>query len=445
MSGHRRVYISGVGPITTFGVGMAPLWSALLEGRCGIAPITRFDASGFGCPFAAEVSAEVFTPRDWVPKSYRKAAKVMSRDIELAVGAAAAAIAEAGLSTRGTDPDATPTLPPARVGCHIGAGLIAADVDELTAALASSVDEDGVFSLAGWGATGMQNLTPLWMLKYLPNMLACHVTIIHDCQGPSNTITCAEASGVLSIGESMRVIERGDADCCLSGGAESKLNPMGMLRQQFAGRLAAVSGEIDPASIVRPFSSDAAGTVVGEGGGILVLEAEDTLAARAGRPIAELAGFGAAHAACADGSGLEMDPAGEEVASAIARALDDARTDPSEIDAVVPYGSGIPAVDAVERAGLERIFGDRLPTLPIVTVVPNLGSCAAGAGAIGLAVAAKCLAEQHLPARLNASAGVPDGLDAAAAPARPADLRAVLSLSVGMGGQIAAAVMRRVP
>jgi 3-oxoacyl-[acyl-carrier-protein] synthase II len=201
MSGPRRVFISGVGPITTFGVGMDPLWAALVEGRSGIAPITRFDASGFGCPFAAEVSAETFNPRQWVPKSYRKAAKVMSRDIELAVGAAAAAIAEAGLTTRGTDPDAAPTLPPARVGCHIGAGLIAADVDELTAALVSSVGDDGAFSLARWGEAGMQNLTPLWMLKYLPNMLACHVTIIHDCQGPSNTITCAEASGGLDRGE----------------------------------------------------------------------------------------------------------------------------------------------------------------------------------------------------------------------------------------------------
>jgi len=330
------------------------------------------------------------------------------------------------------------------VGCHIGAGLIAADVDELTAALVSSVGDDGAFSLARWGEAGMQNLTPLWMLKYLPNMLACHVTIIHDCQGPSNTITCAEASGGLSIGESMRVIERGDADCCLSGGAESKLNPMGMLRQQFADRLATVSGEVDPASIVRPFADDAAGTVIGEGGGILVLEAEDTLASRGVRPIAELAGFAAAHAACADGSGLDFDPSGEEVASAIARALDDAELEPGAVDAVVPYGSGIPSVDRVERAGLAKAFGDRLAGLPIVTMVPNLGSCAAGAGAIAIAVAAKCLAEQHLPARLNASTSVPEGLDVAAATARAADLDAVLALSVGMGGQIAAVVLRRV-
>ena len=86
------------------------------------------------------------------------------------------------------------------MGCHIGAGLIAADIDELTAALAASTASDGSFDIGRWGEAGMQNLTPLWMLKYLPNMLACHVTIIHDCQGPSNTITCAEASGGLSIG-----------------------------------------------------------------------------------------------------------------------------------------------------------------------------------------------------------------------------------------------------
>jgi 3-oxoacyl-[acyl-carrier-protein] synthase II len=441
MSGPRRVFISGVGPITTFGVGMDPLWAALVEGRSGIAPITRFDASGFGCPFAAEVSAETFNPRQWVPKSYRKAAKVMSRDIELAVGAAAAAIAEAGLTTRGTDPDAAPTLPPARVGCHIGAGLIAADVDELTAALVSSVGDDGAFSLARWGEAGMQNLTPLWMLKYLPNMLACHVTIIHDCQGPSNTITCAEASSGLSIGESMRVIERGDADCCLSGGAESKLNPMGLLRQEFAGRVAAASADVDPATIVRPFADDAAGSVVGEGGGILVLEAESSAHARGVRIHAEIAGFGAAHAAAFDGAGMDLDPAGEEISAAIEAALEDAGVPASQVDAIAPYGSGIAAVDAVERAGLTRVFADRIASIPLITTVPNVGNCAAGAGAIPLAVAAQCLTAQRLPARLNA--GRVSGLDAGAAPSREAALKTILAISIGMGGQVAAVLLRR--
>lgn len=420
---------------------MQPLWEALCEGRTGIGPITAFDATGFRCGLAASVPPEKFDPRSVVPKSYRKAAKVMSRDIELAVGAAVAAIADAGLVTRGTDPDATPTIPPNRVGCHIGAGLIAADVDELTAAISASTAADGSFDIGRWGESGMQNLTPLWMLKYLPNMLACHVTIIHDCQGPSNTITCAEASGGLSIGESMRVIERGDADCCLSGGAESKLNPMGLLRQEFAGRIAKAGAELDPATIVRPFAEDACGTVVGEGGGILVLEAEASAKARGVRIHAELAGFGAAHAAAFDGAGMDLDPAGEEIAAAIEAALEDAGVPAGEVDAIAPYGSGIASVDAVERAGLSRVFAARMSEIPLITTVPNVGSCAAGAGAIPIAVAAQCLGAQRLPARLNA--GRVTGLEAGAAPARDASLRSVLAVSIGLGGQVAAVLLRR--
>src|SRR5690606_15661492 len=115
--------------------------------------------------------------------------------------------------------------------------LIAADLDELTMALNESRKEDGSFDIHHWGAEGMRNLTPLWLLKYLPNMLACHVTIIHDVRGPSNTITCAEASGGLSFGESLRVIQRGAADACFCGGAESKVNPMTFYRQVLTGRL----------------------------------------------------------------------------------------------------------------------------------------------------------------------------------------------------------------
>src|SRR5690606_32200745 len=176
--------------------------------------------------------------KDYVPKSYRKAVKVMARDIELAVAAAKCAVEDARLVTRGALPDGSSegtTYPASRMGCQIGAGLIAAETDELTAALATAAttaaDGRPTLDLKAWGdAEGgqgaMNNLQPLWLLKYLPNMLACHVTIIHGAEGPSNTITCAEASGLLSIGESVRVIQRGDADLCFSGGAEAPINHM---------------------------------------------------------------------------------------------------------------------------------------------------------------------------------------------------------------------------
>lgn len=436
----RRICITGLGPLCAYGVGIGPLWEAMVEGRSAIAPIRSWDASAFPCSAGAELSDERFDVRTAVPKSYRKATKVMARDIEFAVGAAAEAVRDAGLVTKATE-GATPTIAPARVGCHIGAGLIAAEVDELTGALATSRRADGTFDAGHWGETGMNNLTPLWLLKYLPNMLACHVTIIHDCQGPSNTITCAEASAGLSVIESLRVLRRGDADACLSGGADSRLNPMGVLRQTFAKRLVPTDGTADPATLVRPFDPHARGTILGEGGGIVVLEAEDTLRARGGTAIAEVAGAGASHSFCPDTVGMEV-AGGEEIADAIRVALDESQSSPDVVDAIVPFGLGVPTSDNAEAEAITSVFGARAPSIPIVQVTPFVGNCGAGAGALSLIVAAQALREQRLPARLNTTGCT--RLDANVAPSRSASLRAVLVLNAGLGGQNAAILLRRV-
>lgn len=437
----RAVVITGIGPISAFGMGIEPLWQAMLEGRSKIRPIEAFDASTFSCPVAAELSPDEFRIRDIVPRSYRKATKVMARDIQLAVGAALAGVKDAGLVTKGIDPDQEPTINPDRFGCHIGAGLVAADVDELTSALAVSTDENGVFDLADWGHHGINNLTPLWLLKYLPNMLACHVTIIHDCRGPSNTITCAEASSALSLGESLRVIQREQADACLTGGAECKVNPMGMLRQHFAKRLIEVKDAADLSAIVKPFDREACGTVLGEGGGILVVEARDIAQERGARIYCEVAGFASSQSFCPDTIGLELDADDEGMTAAIENALADADLPPDEIDAIAPFASGIPNSDQAEAGAIRRVFGDRAKEIPIITTVPNVGNCCAGSGAITLSIAAKALFEQTLPARINALNT--DGLDANAVESRPAALRHILVCTTSMGGQNAAVVLRR--
>jgi 3-oxoacyl-[acyl-carrier-protein] synthase II len=287
----------------------------------------------------------------------------------------------------------------------------------------------------------MNNLTPLWLLKYLPNMLACHVTIIHDCQGPSNTITCCESSSGLSFGESLRVIQRGAADACLSGGSESKANLMAMIRQQFAGRLAATREDEDPATIVRPFDPEARGTIVGEGGGIIVLEAAESAAARGARPYAEILGFASTQSHCRDTVGLDIDDEGEGVADAMEIALRHAGLEPEAIDAVCPLGSGIPPVDRAEAQALRRVFGDRLGEVEIITTVPNVGNCVAGAGAVAVSVACEALREQRLPARINTTDA--DGLDATACPQREASLEHVLVASTSQGGQNTALILKR--
>jgi 3-oxoacyl-[acyl-carrier-protein] synthase II len=268
------------------------------------------------------------------------------------------------------------------------------------------------------------------------------VTIIHDCRGPSNTITCCEASSGLSIGESVRVIQRGAADACLSGGTESKINPMAMLRQTFAGRLAPTPDGQDPTTIVRPFDPAAPGTAIGEGGGIIVVEAQDVARRRGRTPYARIVGFASTQSFCPDTVGLEIEPDGQGISDAIEIALAQAGSSPDDIDAVVPLGCGLLQTDRAEAAAIKRVFGSRAAEIPLVTTTPNVGNCNAGAGTISVAVAAQALATQTLPARLNTAAA--DGLDAAACPSRPADLSNVLVFSTSQGGQNVALVLRKV-
>ena len=431
----RRVVISGVGPISSLGVGIDDTWNAMCEGRSGLKPITCFDPGAFPCHVGGEVDPEVFKVRTVVPKSYRKAVKVMCRDVELAVGAAVAAIHDADLNTPGVDNEDGHVISPDRMGCQIGSGLIAADVQELTNAFVTSLGDDDEVDLALWGVTGMENLTPLWLLKYLPNMLACHVTIVHDCQGPSNTITCAESSSALSLGESMRVIERGAADACLTGGVESKLNPLSYYRQTCAGRLADSSG-LEAHDVVRPFSSEAGGTALGEGGGLLLLESKESCDARGGRARAELLGYAATQSCSHDG----MSAHGEDIAGAIKNALLSAALDPESIDAIVPFGCGIPSIDAAEVEAIESVFGERAASIPMVLTIPYTGNCNAGNGAIQLAIACRCLETQSLPARLNTGTAHCT-LQVGPADAADADLSNILILSASQGGQNTAIIL----
>jgi 3-oxoacyl-[acyl-carrier-protein] synthase II len=390
---NRQVGITGIGPVTAFGLGIEPLWSALEAGETGIRRLEAFDGSAWDCPFGGELPADAFSIRKIVPRHYRKATKVMSRDIELAVGAALMAVLDAGLTTAGAG-EGEPTIAPDRVGCHIGAGLICADVNELAAALITSDTDGGGFSLNHWGRAGMENLTPLWLLKYLPNMLACHVTIVHDCQGPSNTITCWESSAPLSMAESMRVIQRGAADACLTGGVESRLNVLATLRQQCAGRLTTASESDDPATLVRPYASDASGTVLGEGGGILVIEAVDHAKARGASIKAVISGL-----ACTQSIDEHtlVDASAESLADAITLALKQADMSADDIDAVVPMGLGIPGIDKPEVEAIRTVLGERGADLPRVLITPATGNCCAGQGAVQLAVAAKAIDAQRLP------------------------------------------------
>jgi len=434
----HRVAITGLGVVSPAGAGMGALWDGLLAGRSFTRKITAFDASAFPTDLGGCV--EGFSARDYVPRNYRKSVKIMARDIELAVGAADLAFGDAGIVTAAAGEGAKPTIEPGRLGCNIGAGLICTDLDEIGVALATSIDENGKFSFSKWGQGGMGNLTPLWLLKYLPNMLACHVTIIHGAKGPSNTITCGDASAHLAIGEATRIVARGAADAAVAGGAESKLNPMGLLRQSLLQRLC-TTWQGDASEACRPFDAQHTGTVVGEGGGLLIVEAMDCAKARGARMYAEVVGF----ASACDPGGIEvLKPNAGGLGQAVRAAMKDAAIGPEQVGLIVAHGTGVAGEDICETAEWRSVLGDLAERIPAVAVSGSVGSLFAGAGGMELAVAAKAMHSQTIPATVNFTSAAPDcGLNLRSE-ARSGDFEYAVSAAFSVGGQSGACVLRRI-
>ncbi len=431
----RRVAITGLGVVTPAAIGIEPLWQALMEGRQAVKPVSLFDASKFPTTFAGQI--DDFSARNYVPKDYRKAVKVMARDIEIAVAAADLAFRDSGIITKGIDP-ARQDIPSKRLGCNIGAGLICSDLDELGSAVSTSLD-GGKFSLKLWGETGMQNLTPLWLLKYLPNMLSCHVTIIHGAEGPSNCITCGDASGPLAIGEAACYITRGAADAVIAGAAESKLNPMGLLRQHMLKRLSTQNDS--PATACRPFDADHNGTALGEGGGLVIMEDLDRAKGRSARIYAELVGFGAA----CDPDGIDvLRPTAGNLHMAVANAIKKAGITPDEIGLIVAHGTGVPGEDVAEVACWRKALGPAADKIPAVATTGAMGTLFAGHGGVGVALAAKALAEQTVPPTANfAKPAAGCEMNFSAAP-RKAEIKYAVVGSFTVGGQSGACVLKRV-
>ncbi|KKL80028.1 hypothetical protein LCGC14_2008910 [marine sediment metagenome] len=433
--GERRVVITGLGVVTPIGTGIEELFGNLLARTAAVKRLDLFDPGSFPSQVGGQLDG--FSPRKHVPKSYRKAVKVMARDIEIAVVAADLAVRDSGIVTKGIDEGAA-DIDSARLGCNIGAGLICADLDELGAAINTALT-DGSFDINKWGTEGMSNLTPLWLLKYLPNMLSCHVTIIHAAKGPSNTITCAEASGQLAVGEAARTIARGAADAIIAGGADSRINPMDLLRLCLLGRAVTTAND-RPAEAVRPMDAGHAGSAVGEGGGLLIVEDLDRAAARGVRIYAEIVGFGAA---CDPGAIDYLKPAFGGLARAIAAAMKDAGIAAEQVDMVIPNGSGVPAEDAAEAQALRDALGDRANTVPVVPLTGAMGNLFAGAGAVDLAVGAMALHKQTVPPAVNFE--TPDSQCMLTVPTAPsaAELNYVLCAAATVGGQSGAVILKR--
>jgi len=430
-----RVVITGLGAISSLGLTANEMWAGLCAGSCGIGPITAFDPVGLTCKIAGQ--APDFNIRQYVPKTHRKATKLMSRDIELAVIAAREAFMSSGLITKGIDAENV-NIDPRRMSISLGTGFISCDLAELGPAVAASV-ADRKFDIPKWGRKGLELVTPLWLLKYLPNMLACHIGIIHDIQGPSNTITCAETGAHIAIGEAGQIIARGNSDIAVAGGAEAKVSPMVMIRQCLFKRATAANNDA-PEAACRPFDSEAKGSVFGEGAGIVILESLKNAQKRDAKIYAEVAGVGQSNSLNPQYEYIEPDGKGIELA--IEKALADAKIGPGELDLVIPHGTGIPADDLAEARAIEAALGEATAKTPVWPTKSMLSHTGAASGAIDVVAAVCAMRDKKIPAAKNChkiaqgcNLNIPDRL-------RSKNIRYALCCSYSFGGQTAAIVLK---
>jgi 3-oxoacyl-[acyl-carrier-protein] synthase II len=413
--------ITGVGVVSPIGQDAAAFWRSLLEGRGGVRPIRTFDASGLPVRIAGEIPD--FDPKNFVEKKDRRSLKVMARTIHLAVAGAQRALEDGAVDKA--------KLVPERFGVEYGAGLIASELPEMAdAARLSANCRPGVVDLEKWGHEGLEAIQPLWMLKYLPNMLACHVSILHDARGPNNSITEGDVSGLLALGEAYHILARDQADFFLVGGAESKINPLSMVRQCLFEPLSRRNDA--PEKACRPFDRDRDGVVVGEGAAVFVVEDLEHAKRRGARVYAEVIGFGAAFDPGLTGDGL---------ARAARAALAEAGVGPDDVDHVNAHGLASRPSDAWEARNLHAVFGDRTPALAVKSYLGNLG---AAGGTAELAASVLGLHHGVVPATLNYENPDPEcPIRVAAGAPRPAARPYVVKVGFTQMGQCAALVLRK--
>jgi 3-oxoacyl-[acyl-carrier-protein] synthase II len=423
----RRVVVSGLGVVAPNGVGKEAFWNACLNGKSGVGPIRSFDASGHPVKIAAEVAD--FDVKPFTPPSQRKSLKIMGRAMRYAVGAAGLAVQDSGLN---------PDWPiPERVGVVMGTGLVPVDLSEIAPALFESCTPDGKLQTNLLGQNGGSALFPLWILKYLPNMVAAHISMALNAQGPNSTITTACAAGTQAVGEGFRLIARDDADIVLAGGADSRIDPLLMLAYTALGALS--TGERPPAEVSRPFDGRRDGFVLGEGAGVLVLEEMEHAKKRGAVIYAEVLGMGSSFDAYAV---TKPDPEARGASRAITEALREARLDAGDVDYINAHGTSTRLNDLMETAAVKQVFHEKARKLPLSSIKSMVGHLIGAAGAVEAVALALTLHDGALPPTINQTQPDPQcDLDYVPNTAREVPVKTGVSTSFGFGGQNAALVM----
>jgi 3-oxoacyl-[acyl-carrier-protein] synthase II len=410
----RRVVVTGLGCVSPVGNTVAESWANLLAGKPGIDLVTGFDASNLACKFAGEVKG--FNIADYIPE---KEARHMDRFIHLGLAAACQAVADSGLPTG----EALDGEMAARIGCNIGSGIGGLPmIEQMHSELVNR---------------GPRRISPFFVPASIINMISGHVSIKFGFKGPNIAVVTACTTGLHAIGLSARMIEYGDCDVMVAGGAESCVSPLGI--GGFAAARALSTRNEDPKTASRPWDKDRDGFVLGEGGGVLVLEEYEHAKARGAKIYAELTGFGmsadAFHMTAPDIDGPRR---------SMVMALKNAGVNADEVQYLNAHGTSTPLGDLNETNAIKAAFGDHAKKLMVSSTKSMTGHLLGGAGGIESVFTVLSLHHQKIPPTINIFNQDPEcDLDYCANTARDARIEVAVKNNFGFGGTNGTLVFKR--
>ncbi len=408
----RRVVVTGIGLITPLGIGTDQTWDALINGKSGVGPITRFDASDQASQIAAEVKD--FNPENWFEK---KQVKNLDPFVQYAVAAADLAWKNSGLSI--TDENAN------RVGVITGCGMGGLPtIEEYHEILLNR---------------GPRKITPFFIPRVIPNMPSGHISMRIGSKGPNLSQTTACAAGTHAVGEAFRHIAYGDCDVAITGGTESVICPLAV--GGFSAMKALSTRNDDPHAASRPFDRDRDGFIISEGAGMLVLEEMESAKRRGATIYAEIIGYGQS----SDAYHIAAPPEdGEGAARCMAAALKDAGLNPADIDYINAHGTSTPLNDKCETQAVKTVFGDHAYKLAMSSTKSMTGHMLGAAGGIEAAFTALTVHTGIIPPTVNLQNPDPDcDLDYVPLVARESNVQTAMSNSFGFGGTNGVIILRR--
>jgi len=408
----RRVVVTGIGLISPLGTGTDKNWQALLRGANGIGPLTRFDVSRYATRFGGEV-------KDFDPLAFidRKESRKMDPFIRFGLAAAELAVADSGIPAADLQSD--------RAGVYVGSGIGGL----------GAIEENHKILLE----KGPDRVSPFFLIATIINEASGQISIRFGAKGPNCANATACSTGTHAIGDSFRIIARGDADTMIAGGAESPLTPLSLAG--FTAIKALSERNDDPAKASRPFDARRDGFVMGEGAGVLILEELGRALARGARIYAELVGYGmtsdAYHVAAPD-------PTGDGAARVMRRAIEDAGLAPSDVQYINAHGTSTPLNDKTETAAIKNVFGEAARRLAVSSTKSMTGHLLGAAGGLEAGITALSLFHQIMPPTINYEVPDPEcDLDYVPNMARKAEILYALTNSFGFGGTNGALLLKR--